>query len=134
MRMKLVLLSVGAMLCAACAPPADDATAKQLAALETKVDMLQKRDQDVRLKVRIVSQIFGSPLENFFASDEFWENPYDSGQADCAKRCIAELSAANTACAAIADQAKRLACFQDATARASRCQTQCSKNFPPQIP
>ncbi len=109
--------------------------ARKVAALEAKVETLEKRNSDLALKGRIVSsQLLGSPLENFFASPEFWENTYDSGQADCAKRCISTLTAERKACDKIADDAKRLQCYDDAKNKASRCQTQCSASFPPPIP
>jgi hypothetical protein len=78
--------------------------------------------------------LFRSPLENFFASDEFWQNPYDSGQADCAQRCISTLTSERNACSRIADEGQRQRCFQDALDRASNCQRQCSANHPPPIP
>jgi hypothetical protein len=110
-------------------------TAKKVAALEAKVATLEKRDSDLALKGRIVSSqlLFGSPLDNFFASPEFWENTYDSGQADCSRRCIETLTAERKACEDIADDTQRLQCYEDATARASECHRQCSASFPPPI-
>jgi hypothetical protein len=109
--------------------------AMKVAALEAKVATLEKRNSDLALKGRIVSsQLFRSPLEDFFASPEFWENTYDSGQADCARRCIETLTSERKACENIADDTQRLQCFQEASDRASRCQTQCSASFPPPIP
>ncbi|MCP6280394.1 hypothetical protein NL459_27585, partial [Klebsiella pneumoniae] len=88
------------------------------------VETLEKRNRDLALKARIVSShLFGSPLENFFASAELWENTYDSGQADCARRCIETLTAERKACENIADPTERQRCFQEATDRASLCQT-----------
>jgi len=107
----------------------------KVAALEAKAATLEKRNDDLALKGRIVSsQLFGSPLDNFFASPEFWENTYDSGQADCAKRCIEEVSAHRKACEEIADDTERQQCFQEASDRGSECQRQCSASFPPPIP
>jgi hypothetical protein len=109
-------------------------SARRVAALEAKVDRLEKRNDDLALKGRIVSsQVFGSPLQNFFASDEFWQNTYDSGQADCAKRCIATLTAERKACEDIVDPTQRQKCFQDAVDRASSCQTRCSASNPPPL-
>jgi len=71
---------------------------------------------------------------SFFASPEFWENTYDSGQADCAKRCIATLTSDLKACKQIADEAGRQKCINDAVDRASKCQTNCSASNPPPIP
>jgi len=107
----------------------------KVAALEAKVAMLEKRNGDLALKGRIVSsQLFDSPLDNFFASPEFWENTYDSGQADCARRCIEDLTAHRNACKEITDDTERLQCFQEASDRASTCHAQCSGSFPPPIP
>lgn len=95
--------------------------------LETNVAALQKRNDDLALKGRIASSLlFRSPLQDFFASPEFWENTYDSGQADCAKRCIADAQAHRAQCAQIANEAQRLQCYQDASDRAATCQRQCS--------
>jgi len=107
----------------------------KVAALEAKVATLEKRNSDLALKGRIISsQVFRSPLEDFFGSPEFWENTYDSGQADCARRCIEELTANKAACAAITNDAEKKQCYQDAYDRGSRCQTNCSRSFPPPIP
>ena len=93
------------------------------------------RNSDLALKGRIVSsQLFRSPLEDFFASPEFWENTYDSGQADCAKRCIDALTAHREACEDIADDTQRLQCYQEASDNAATCQKGCSSSFPPPIP
>ena len=111
-----------------------DTTAKKVAALEAKVETLEKRNSDLALKGRIVSsQLFSSGLDRFFGEPEFWENTYDSGQADCAKRCISTLASERKACENIADATQRQQCFQGAVDRASRCQTQCSASFPPPI-
>ena len=135
MKSIILVLGVSALLTAAgCSRPTDDSTAMKVSALEGKVEKLEKRNNDLALKGRIVSsQLFGSPLDNFFASDEFWQNTYDSGQADCAKRCISMLTSERKACEDIADDTQRLHCFQDATDRASNCQTQCSLSPPPPI-
>ena len=108
--------------------------AKKVAALEAKVATLEQRNSDLALKGRIVSsQLFRSPLEDFFASPEFWENTYDSGQADCARRCIETLTVHRNACQEIADETQRLQCFQEASDRASECHKQCVASFPPPI-
>lgn len=136
--MKAIALafSLGVLLTSiGCSQPTDDTTARKITVLETRVATLEQRNNDLALKGRIVSsQLFRSPLENFFASDEFWENPYDSGQADCAKRCISTLTSERRACENIVDDTQRLQCFQAAVERASRCQTQCSANNPPPLP
>lgn len=145
--MNRIVLALGVSVLLACAgcdrvanapaerPDGSDATTQRIATLEARVAELERRNSDLALKGRIVgSQLFGSPLDNFFASDEFWQNTYDSGQADCAKRCIATLTAERKACEAIDDDVQQQRCYEDASARASQCQTQCSANNPPPIP
>jgi hypothetical protein len=128
-----VLASVVALTaCAACAPPANDESIKRIADLESKVTALQQRDADVRLKAKIVSnRIFDSPLDRFFGEAEFWEDTYDSGQADCSRRCIENLQAERKACPTSPDPA---ACFAQAAQRASECHSRCAMSFPPPIP
>ena len=110
-------------------------TAKKVVELEARLDTLARRNSDLALKGRIVSsQLFRSPLEDFFASPEFWENTYDSGQADCSRRCIETLTVHRKACEEIADETQRLQCFQEASDRATTCHKQCSASFPPPIP
>jgi hypothetical protein len=133
-RLALVL-GVGALLVSVgCNAPVDRSATERMTTLENRIASFEQRSADLALKTRIVSQLFGSPLDNFFAADEFWENTYDSGQADCARRCIATLTAERKACASEKDDAKRQQCYQAATDRASRCQVQCSQNNPPPFP
>ena len=129
----VVALGVASILsCTGCSQAAGGAGTKRIAELEAKVAQLEKRNNDLKVKGRIVAKsLFGSPLQNFFDSDEFWENTYDSGQADCAKRCAATLQSEMQACLAIADCAQRQQCINDAVARAANCQTQCSASHPP---
>ena len=134
--MKAIGLGLAISLVLACTGcnPVDDATAKKVAALEAKVGELEKRSNDLEFKGRMVgSHLLGSPLGDFFGSDEFWENTYDVGQAECAKRCTSELTSANKACDSIGDCARRQRCRDEAISRASTCQTRCSANNPPQL-
>jgi hypothetical protein len=132
MKWNVIASAVVLTACAACAPPANDDSAKRIAALESKVATLQQRDADVRLKAKIVgNRIFDSPLDQFFGEAEFWENTYDSGQADCSRRCIENLTAERKACETSADPAT---CFAQAAQRASECHSRCAMNFPPPIP
>jgi len=133
MKAFALVLIIGVLLvCAGCNPPAaDDATAKKVAELEAKVAALEKRHNDLTLKTRIGGSLFGSPLHRFFTSDEFWDNTYDSGQADCAKRCITALTASNKACNDKPDGPDKVNCFKDALERGTNCQRGCSASFPP---
>lgn len=105
----------------------DERLSTRVEALESDVAALNARTSDLMLKNQITSSLlFRSPLENFFQSPEFWENTYDSGQADCARRCIAELQTHREACLELPED-QRLACFEEAVQRGSRCQQQCSR-------
>ena len=73
----------------------------------------------------------GSPLKDFFNAPEFWENTYDSGNADCCKRCAEANRVGQKACAAITDRAQRLACYVEAARRVATCVDGCSGAFPP---
>ena len=140
MKAIVFVLGVGVLLiCIGCDQRADNTTNttdKKVAELEAKVATLEKRNDDLELKGRMAGRSFpfGSPLENFFNADEFWENPYDSGQADCARRCVETLQSERRACEAITDCAQRERCFTDVVQRASNCQTNCSRSNPPPIP
>jgi hypothetical protein len=135
MKANVFVLGICVLLaCTGCNRLTDDATAKEVAALEGKVQTLEKRNSDLALKGQIVSsQLFSSGLDRFFGEPEFWENPYDVGQAECAKRCITTLTSERKACEDIADATQRLQCFQGAVDRASTCQQQCASRFPPPI-
>ena len=132
MKWNVIAGAVVLTACAACAPPANDDNIKRIADLEAQVATLQQRDSDVRLKARIISnRIFDSPLDRFFGEAEFWENTYDSGQADCSRRCSEVLTSEREACANSADPVN---CFKQAADKANACHTRCAMNFPPPIP
>ena len=109
--------------------------ADNVEALRARVEELERRTGDLALKSQIVSsQLFGKTgLDRFFGEPEFWENPYDSGQADCSRRCIEELTVNREACDAIADSTKRQNCYAEALSRAATCHTRCAQRFPPPI-
>jgi hypothetical protein len=105
----------------------DDQLTKKVQALETKVDSLQKQLEDQTLKSQIASSvIFMSPLQQFFHNSDFWKKVYDSGQADCAKRCIDTTTAERKECAKKTTDSEKLKCYQDASDRAANCQRGCS--------
>ena len=67
-----------------------DSDETRLAALEEKVGQLERRANDFALKGQILSDVtpsFETGLDRFFGEPEFWENTYDSTQADCSRRC-----------------------------------------------
>ena len=98
--------------------------------LREKVETLERRTNDFGLKSQIVgSQLSGlgqSGLDRFFAEPEFWENTYDSAQADCSRRCIEDLMRDKQVCEQIADPAGRQACVQEALDRAVACHAACA--------
>ena len=65
-------------------------TTKPMGDLEERVAALERRANDFALKGQILSDVtpsFETGLDRFFAEPEFWENTYDSAQADCSRRC-----------------------------------------------
>ena len=129
MRANVLVFTVCVLLAsAACAParPVDDGMAARVAELESQVAELQKRADDLALKGRVVgSLLFRSPLDDFFQSPEFWENTYDSGEADCSRRCIATLQEHRAACLN-KPESERLKCFEEASANAALCHKRCA--------
>jgi hypothetical protein len=131
-----ILRSIGASLLALCllfltygcaqrSSGQDTQLSQKVQTLESKVNSLAKRTEDQKLKARIIgSQQFG--LDRFFSEPEFWENTYDSGQADCANRCIKDIQAHRAECAKKTDANERLQCYQEATERGAQCQKQCA--------
>jgi hypothetical protein len=82
MRTSAIVSCLGVVLVAtACQQPGPDPElAKRVQTLEATVEALQTRANDQKLKSQIAGGLlFRSPLEDFFASPEFWENTYDSG-------------------------------------------------------
>jgi hypothetical protein len=135
MKLNIFVFGVALLTCTNCTRPTDDLTSKKVAALEAKVETLEKRNSDLALKGEIVSGLlFRSGLDRFFVTAEFWENVYDSGQADCARRCISAATAERAACEKNPNDVERQQCFQRASDNASRCQTQCSQSHPPPQP
>jgi hypothetical protein len=110
---------------------------RRVEALQEAVAALEKRNSDLALKAQIVSsQLFGKVgLDRFFAEPEFWENTYDSGQADCSRRCIEELHTAYAACDAQHPEGseERANCRAIALANSSKCHQRCAEAFPPPI-
>jgi len=131
MRFILYLFSATTLLlatgCTGTAAP-DPKNESRIAALEQRAEAMERKSDDLALKSKIVSsQVFGSPLDNFFSADGWWENPYDSGQADCARRCIAAAATQRAACPKKEVESERLTCYQEASDSAANCQRQCSK-------
>jgi hypothetical protein len=130
MKKSALLLSLGVLLAAAgCAQngTGDSQLSARIQTLENSVAALRKENDDLALKGRITSSLlFRSPLEDFFASPEFWERVYDSGMADCASRCIRQIQQHRAQCAQIQNANQRLQCYQEAANRGAQCQRQCA--------
>lgn len=130
MQKSALLLCLGVLLAAAgCAQNGaeDGALSARVQTLERDVAALRKENDDLALKGRITtSQLFRSPLEDFFSSPEFWERVYDSGMADCAGRCIRQIQQHRAQCAQIQNANQRLQCYQQASDRGANCQRQCA--------
>jgi hypothetical protein len=130
MAKTVMFLCAGVLLSSACGgtrPDVVSALEKRVQTLETSQSALQKQSDNLALKARISSGLLhGSPLEDFFASPEFWENTYDSGQADCANRCIKANQEHRAACARLTDPAARQKCYEEALQRVTACQRGCA--------
>ena len=116
------------LVCVGCSQggPEQEELARKVQALEGRVEALQKQAEDLALKSRIASGLLSQGgLADFFQSPEFWENTYDSGEADCARRCIAELQQLRAACAQ-KPEGQRLQCYEEASSRAFNCHRQCA--------
>lgn len=99
--------------------------------VEERLDALERRVDDYSLKSEILSDVtpsFDTGLDRFFAEPEFWENTYDSAQAECSRRC----SKAYAAHLAICDdpiqtpRAEQAACRVMARATVIACHTNCA--------
>src|SRR5712691_9220460 len=90
----LVLTLSSALLLFGCdrAAPGGGGVDKRVADLEKQVAGLQEQNRDVRAKLRAAHGFGRSPLEDFFASPEFWQCTYDSSWADCSSRCSKQTS------------------------------------------
>ena len=82
MKRTAFLLSIGcALVIAGCDRPAHDGGGggDRVAQLEKQVTAMKDRDRDLRTKMAARSAFpGGSPLDDFFASPEFWQCTYDS--------------------------------------------------------
>jgi hypothetical protein len=133
MALKAILLTGLLPLVLAACDPAQDSE-RRISELETRIDALEQETQTLRLKGQAMAGfgLFGArPIDSFFASPEFWEQTYDSGQADCSRRCSANLATENTACETSANPQS---CREKALQTASNCHTQCAMNNPVPVP
>lgn len=103
--------------------------------LQHSLATLEQRHNDLVLKAQVLSiKAAGGTWgwDRFLSEPEFWENVYDSGMADCARRCIDELRERNAACDATyaAGSSEWHHCRSVALADAALCQDRCSAANP----
>lgn len=104
--------------------------AKLVANLEDRVFNLERRANDFALKGQILGDItppsFETGIDRFFAEPEFWENTYDSTQADCSRRCSKDYVEHLAACDALTEPEKRQACRAEAYTTVVACHANCA--------
>jgi hypothetical protein len=140
MTMKPLVVGLGcALLLIGCtgAPAGDGAGSadKRLADLEKKVATLQDQNRDLRVKLR-ASHAFPtrSPIEDFFASPEFWQCTYDSSWSDCSSRCSKQTAERNKACLDKPEGPQRQQCVEQAAQDGSTCLKNCPVQTSPTDP
>lgn len=102
---------------------------KKVKELESKVVELQKKVDDLQLKGQIVTgQLARINIDRSFYTAAFWNQVYDSGQADCARSCIAALNLERDACAQKPTDELKTQCYIAATDRAATCQQRCTSH------
>lgn len=122
MKRPLVLAIFASLALAGCN---DSGGGSDVAALQRDVAQLKQSDQDLRLKMQLAGRTWGStPLQDFFAAPEFWENTYDSGSADCARRCQTANKPLRDACAS-KPESQRQQCYTDASNSLAQCVQRC---------
>jgi len=134
--MVLVIALMLAICCISCQQGSSGDLQKKVAELQKKVDeqaaALKKRDNDVATLSAViysaaVSNVFGSPLDNFFGAAEFWENTYEvDPSASCYKSCADAFNATvNNRCKKISDPDERQACMTEAYQTLEACSGRC---------
>ena len=104
-------------------------TGKAIGDLEERVAALERRANDFALKGQILGDItpsFETGIDRFFAEPEFWENTYDSSQADCSRRCSEAYREHLKACEDVAGVTAREACRSQARAAVIACHATCA--------
>jgi len=113
----------------------EDADAvKTVEALQKSVAALEERNNDLVLKLQILSIRATSNWgwDRFLSEPEFWENIVDTGLADCQGRCIRDLTASYKACDAnhAPGSPEWNDCRKEALDRAVLCQERCADANP----
>jgi hypothetical protein len=97
--------------------------------LADRVSALERRANDFALKGQILGDVtpsFETGIDRFFAEPEFWENPYDSSQADCSRRCSEAYRQHLRACDDVAGVTARESCRSQARAAVIACHATCA--------
>lgn len=106
-----------------------EAVDKRVAELEKQVAALQEQNRDLRAKARAMHVFGRSPLDDFFASPEFWQCTYDTSWSDCASRCSKQTSEGYKACLQKPEGPERESCVKENSERGANC----LKNCPVQV-
>lgn len=135
----VVMLALGlgsTLLLGGCERPATDGGGvdKRMANLEKQVVTLQEQNRDIRAKLRAAHAFGRSPLEDFFASPEFWQCTYNSSWADCSNRCSKQTSEGYQLCLEKPEGPERVNCINDNTARGQACLKACPVQSSPTDP
>lgn len=133
----MLVLSLGfALLLSGCERPTTggEGIDKQVADLGKQVETLKEQNRDLRAKLGAAHGFGRSPLEDFFASPEFWECTYDSSWADCSGRCTKQTSEGYSLCLQKPEGPERTNCINDNTARGQACLKACPVQTSPTDP
>jgi hypothetical protein len=105
-----------------------------VAELEKQVAALQEQNRDTRAKLRAAHGFGRSPLEDFFASPEFWQCTYDSAWADCSSRCSKATQEGYKLCLQKPEGPERINCINENSARGQACLRACPVQTSPLDP
>lgn len=121
--------------CGSRPPPGGDGMEKRIADLEKGTAAMQEQNRDLRAKLRAAHTFGRSPLQDFFASPEFWECTYDSSWSDCSSRCSKQTADGYQACInAHPEGPERVACIEENSTRGSNCLKSCPVQVSPTSP
>lgn len=106
----------------------------EVEALQKSVAELERRNNDLVLKLQIVSTRLAPTWgwDKFLSEPEFWENISDTGLADCQGRCIRALQTHYQACDLNHEKYSSgwLQCRSEALSNAHLCQERCTEANP----
>lgn len=122
----LLLLCIPLLGLISCQPAttSDPVQAKTIDSLTARIAALESQHTQTLMKGRLAAS-FGSPLDDFFNADEFWENTVDVGTSECYKRCAKAASEHRKACDALTDCKKKEDCYKEAATNVANCVQNC---------